>query len=164
MINLCQFDFMLLMLKIKIIIHRNFQVLQDCNNYELLGYDLVSNCTNENLSHGAEPLFFLDTYSTGKLDTSVAAKVIQGIVKGCKEANCALIGKIDFFPLCNFPFYLDFELLFLFLLFILHIFYKCCLLSKNIYFFINIFCNLMSLCHIVLLFRSTKVIIQLLTG
>lgn len=59
----------------------------------MLGYDLVSNCVNDIISYGAEPIFFLDTFTTGKLDISVASSVIKGIVQGCQEANCALIGE-----------------------------------------------------------------------
>lgn len=62
----------------------------------------MSNCVNEILCQGAEPLFFLDTYTTGKLDTNIAAKVIEGIVKGCKESGCVLIGKFFFFWLTAF--------------------------------------------------------------
>jgi phosphoribosylformylglycinamidine cyclo-ligase len=68
------------------------KLAQQLNRHDTIGIDLVGMCVNDVLVQGAEPLFFLDYFATGKLDVDTAAAVVGGIARGCELSGCALIG------------------------------------------------------------------------
>lgn len=64
----------------------------ELNRHDSIGIDLVAMCANDIVVQGAEPLFFLDYFATGQLDTKVATTIIRGIGEGCQQAGMALLG------------------------------------------------------------------------
>jgi len=68
------------------------RLAMNLNKHDTIGIDLVAMCVNDLVVTGAEPLFFLDYYATGKLNVDVAASVVSGIGDGCELAGCALVG------------------------------------------------------------------------
>ena len=68
------------------------RLAMETGKHDTIGIDLVAMCVNDLIVTGAEPLFFLDYYATGKLNVDIAADVVKGIGAGCEESGCALIG------------------------------------------------------------------------
>lgn len=68
------------------------KIALDTKKYDSIGVDCFAMCANDILCHGAKPLFFLDYLACGKLDSNVAAEIVLGMVKACKDNECALIG------------------------------------------------------------------------
>ncbi len=64
----------------------------DTGHVDTIGIDLVAMCVNDLVCQGAEPLFFLDYFATGRLDVAAATRIVTGIAEGCRRAGCALIG------------------------------------------------------------------------
>lgn len=68
------------------------KVALDSKKYDSIGVDCFAMCANDILCHGAKPLFFLDYLACGKLDSEIAAEIVMGMVKACKDNECSLIG------------------------------------------------------------------------
>jgi len=68
------------------------KLAMDANKHDTIGIDLVAMCVNDLIVGGAEPLFFLDYYATGKLSVDIASNVVEGIGEGCELSGCSLVG------------------------------------------------------------------------
>ena len=68
------------------------KIAQILNRHDTIGIDLVAMCVNDLVTTTSNPLFFLDYFATGKLETEVAIDVVKGITEGCKQAGCSLVG------------------------------------------------------------------------
>lgn len=68
------------------------KVAIDAGRHDTVGIDLVAMCVNDLIVQGAEPLFFLDYFATGKLDVAAGKQIVAGIAEGCRQAGCALVG------------------------------------------------------------------------
>ena len=68
------------------------KIAQGLNQHQTVGLDLVAMCVNDIIVQGATPLFFLDYLATGKMDLDTLTAIVEGIVEGCRQAECALIG------------------------------------------------------------------------
>src|SRR5690606_33357915 len=64
----------------------------ESGRHDTIGIDLVAMCVNDLVVQGAEPLFFLDYFATGKLDVETGRRIVAGIAEGCRQSGCALIG------------------------------------------------------------------------